>query len=119
MRDFRDAKAMAHALRDALKTRAVEITHSESLELIAKAFGYDNWNILAAKIETAELRGGATPTNAPDSASTEMLPTLALPARHNNRYPAACTRRAIPICCFRWQMEWILGWRAGEQRLCQ
>ena len=82
MRDFRDAKAMAHALRDALKTRAVEITHSESLELIAKAFGYDNWNILAAKIETAELRGGATPTptNAPDSASTEMLPTLALPA---------------------------------------
>jgi Glyoxalase superfamily protein len=39
MRDFRDAKAMAHALRDALKVRAVETTHSECLELIAKAFG--------------------------------------------------------------------------------
>ena len=55
MRDFRDAKAMAHAVRDALKAKSVEITHSESLELIAKAFGYDNWNILSAKIDAAQL----------------------------------------------------------------
>ena len=54
MRDFRDAKVMAHSLRDALKTKAMEITHSESLELIAKAFGYENWNILSAKIEATE-----------------------------------------------------------------
>jgi ClpX C4-type zinc finger/Glyoxalase superfamily protein len=54
MRDFRDAKAMARALRDALKGKAVEATHSESLELIAKAFGYENWNILSAKIDAAE-----------------------------------------------------------------
>jgi Glyoxalase superfamily protein len=40
MRDFRDAKVMAHALRDALKMKTVETTHSECLELIAKAFGY-------------------------------------------------------------------------------
>jgi Glyoxalase superfamily protein len=83
MRDFRDAKAMAHALRDALKRRAVEISHSESLELMATAFGYDNWNILAAKIEAAEQRGATPtlrPTSAPDSASNEMLSTLALPA---------------------------------------
>jgi ClpX C4-type zinc finger/Glyoxalase superfamily protein len=53
MRDFRDAKAMARALRCALKVKAVEITHSESLELIAKAFGYKNWNILSAKIDAA------------------------------------------------------------------
>src|SRR5690242_16312834 len=83
MRDFRDAKAMAHALRDALKSRAVETTHSESLELIAKAFGYDNWNILAAKIEAAEPRDAAVPTLAPisvaTSAANEKLPTLALP----------------------------------------
>jgi len=59
MRDFRDAKAMARALRNALKSRAVETTHSESLELIAKAFGYDNWNILATQIEAAEPRAGA------------------------------------------------------------
>jgi hypothetical protein len=53
MRDFRDAKAMARALRDALKAKAIETTHAEALELIAKAFGYDNWNILSAKIEAA------------------------------------------------------------------
>ena len=56
MRDFRDAKAMAHALRDALKAKSVEITHSESLELIAKAFGYEDWNILSAKIAAVQLR---------------------------------------------------------------
>ena len=56
MRDFRDAKAMAHSLRDALKSKAIQTTHSESLELIAKAFGYDNWNILSAKIDDAQVR---------------------------------------------------------------
>jgi hypothetical protein len=54
MRDFRDAKAMAHTLRDALKAKAIETSHSECLELIAKAFGYENWNILSAKIEAAQ-----------------------------------------------------------------
>jgi hypothetical protein len=53
MRDFRDAKAMGRALRDALKAKAVETTHAEALELIAKAFGHENWNILSAKIEAA------------------------------------------------------------------
>jgi hypothetical protein len=54
MRDFRDAKAMARALRDALKAKAIETTHAETLELVAKTFGYENWNILSAKIEAAE-----------------------------------------------------------------
>jgi ClpX C4-type zinc finger/Glyoxalase superfamily protein len=57
MRDFRDAKAMAHSLREALKAKAIQTTHSESLELIAKAFGYDNWNILSARIDAQ--RSGA------------------------------------------------------------
>ena len=60
MRDFRDAKVMAHSLRDALKAKAMEITHSESLELIAKTFGYENWNILSARIDTAQPRSGST-----------------------------------------------------------
>jgi S-adenosylmethionine synthetase len=54
MRDFRDAKVMARALRDALKAKAIEITHAQALELIAKSFGYKNWHILSAKIEAAE-----------------------------------------------------------------
>ena len=55
MRDFRDAKAMARSLRAALKGRTVETTHSESLELISKAFGYENWNVLSAQIEAANM----------------------------------------------------------------
>ena len=60
MRDFRDAKAMARSLRDALNAKAVQTTHSESLELIAKAFGYENWNILSAKIDAAQPPSGST-----------------------------------------------------------
>jgi hypothetical protein len=82
MRDFRDAKAMARALRDALKARAVETTHTEALELIAKAFGYDNWNILSAKIEAAEtttcndvaVSGEIAPDN---NAHSPQFPTTA------------------------------------------
>lgn len=55
MRDFRDAKTMARTLRNALKVKAVEITYSDCLELIAKAFGFDNWNVLSAKIAAAGL----------------------------------------------------------------
>jgi|SRR5579872_337093 len=51
MRDYRDAKTMAQALRKALAAQDVTVTHSQSLELVAQAFGLDNWNILAAKIE--------------------------------------------------------------------
>ncbi len=59
MRDFRDAKAMARSLRPALAAKAVETSHSESLELIAKAFGYENWNILSAKIDAVQPRSNA------------------------------------------------------------
>ncbi|HMK80639.1 MAG TPA: glyoxalase superfamily protein [Xanthobacteraceae bacterium] len=54
MRDFRDAKAMAHALRDGLKAKTVEVSHSECLELIAKAFDCGSWNVLSARIEAAQ-----------------------------------------------------------------
>ena len=62
MRDFRDAKAMAHTLRAALAAKDHRITNSESLELIAQAFGVADWNTLSAAI-----RGEAAgpPSNAP------------------------------------------------------
>src|SRR5271154_3471514 len=50
MRDYRDAKAMAQALRDNLKSKNITLSVAESLELVAKQFGFDNWNILAAKV---------------------------------------------------------------------
>ena len=54
MRDFRDAKAMAQTLREALKAKSVSLTHSESLELIAKSFGLPHWNFLATKIQASQ-----------------------------------------------------------------
>jgi transcription antitermination factor NusG len=77
MRDFRDAKTMARALREALKAKAIEITHAEALELIAKAFSYDNWNILSAKIEGTEPAGGSEVTILPGT-QTEPAPSKTL-----------------------------------------
>ena len=54
MRDFRDAKAMAQTLREALKTRSVTLSHSESLELVAKTLGFHDWNVLAAAIQASQ-----------------------------------------------------------------
>jgi hypothetical protein len=50
MRDFRDAKAMAHTLRAALAAKGLDITVSQSLELVAALFGVADWNTLAAAI---------------------------------------------------------------------
>ena len=43
-------KAMAKALRNALKGHKVELSHGECLELIARQFGLKDWNALAASI---------------------------------------------------------------------
>jgi len=53
MRDFRDAKQMAKALRTALSSRGLELTHSETLELVAQQFGLADWNVLSAAIGSA------------------------------------------------------------------
>jgi len=55
MRDFRDAKAMAHTLRASLASKGLKITVGESLELIAGLFGLPDWNTLAAAIRRGAL----------------------------------------------------------------
>ena len=70
MRDFRDAKVMAQTLRDALKTKSVSITHSESLEIIAKTLGLHDWNVLAAAIQASQSMLAPprkSPTSSPGS----------------------------------------------------
>lgn len=62
MRDFRDAKAMAHSVRAALATKGLKITISQSLELIAEAFGAADWNTLAAAIRGATGPQAPAPT---------------------------------------------------------
>lgn len=54
MRTQRDAKLMATTLRRYLQHRQVELSHSESLEIVARQFGMRNWNVLAARLEASE-----------------------------------------------------------------
>jgi catechol 2,3-dioxygenase-like lactoylglutathione lyase family enzyme len=65
MRDFRDAKLMAKALRQALASRDISLTHSETLEIVARQFGLDQWNILSARIDEAGSRPSALGIEAP------------------------------------------------------
>jgi hypothetical protein len=67
MRDFRDAKAMARILRAALAAKGLKITISQSLELIAEAFGVADWNTLAAAIrrEGTARRNNVSPSPPP------------------------------------------------------
>ncbi len=63
MRDFRDAKTMAQSLRESLKAKSIILTHSESLELVARMSGLHDWNVLASAIEANQpvAAGPATP----------------------------------------------------------
>ena len=56
MRTYLEAKVMAKSLRAALAAKGVELSHSECLELVSKQIGFDEWNMLSAKIalETGE-----------------------------------------------------------------
>lgn len=74
MRDFRDAKAMAHALRAALGIKGHKITNSESLELIATAFGVADWNSLSAAI-----RAEATGSNKKASSASPTATSVSMP----------------------------------------
>jgi len=97
MRDFRDAKAMARSLRDALSAKAVQTTHSESLELIAKAFGYDNWNILSAKIDTARPPS-EWPGKLRDSASQAKLLYCSFCGKNQDEVAKLVAGPAVFIC---------------------
>ncbi len=97
MYNFMDAKLMAKLLRQALADRHIEISHSDSLELIARQFGVPEWNILSAKIEEAAavsqlrlpndwMKTGSSPNLFdvgldPDLKSTVLIKSRAAPAR--------------------------------------
>jgi hypothetical protein len=87
MRDYRDSKAMAQTVRAFLADHGMKITNSQSLELIAKAFGVADWNTLAAAMrgEVPAPRVKVTTPSAPVDAgirpraprfSTELEVTL-------------------------------------------
>jgi len=70
MRDYRDAKAMAQSLRADLAAQGFKVTVSQSLELIAHAFGVADWNTLAAAIRPEATPKNATPPRRPTADRT-------------------------------------------------
>jgi hypothetical protein len=113
MRDFRDAKAMAHTLRASLANRGFKITISQSLELIADAFGVADWNTLSAAIRAAETpRKSASPPLPPTPGRPDVLP------RDNASPPQPATTEGVPQVQFSAELESTLR-RAlayGDQR---
>jgi hypothetical protein len=84
MRDFRDAKVMAHTLRTALATKGLNITVSQSLELIAQAFGVADWNTLSATIqrEAPGPRNNAHSPQFPTTATMHRALAYAIQRKH-------------------------------------
>jgi uncharacterized protein len=74
MRDFRDAKAMAQTLREALHAKSVSFTNSESQELIARILGFRDWNVLAAKIQATQPTSVRSNTSIPAGAGIPIFP---------------------------------------------
>jgi ATP-dependent Lon protease len=82
MRDFRDAKAMAQTLRESLTTKSINVSHSESLELVSKILGVSDWNTLSALLQADQRT---------TRASAAILPTRAA------IYPAFPLRDLVPF----------------------
>jgi uncharacterized protein len=95
MRDFRDAKAMAQTLRDALQAKSLSLTHSESLELVAKVLGFHDWNVLSARIASERqqsVAGPATTVAATTVAATTVAATALPPILAGAGLPAVPVR---------------------------
>ena len=90
MRDFRDAKAMAQTLREALTAKSVSLTHSESLELVAKVLGFRDWNVLSARIQSEPQAPDTNPLASDTNLGMAIWPA-ATPA------PAGAALPVVPL----------------------
>jgi hypothetical protein len=75
MSTHKDAKAMARLLRAAMAERNISLRHSECLEIVARQFGFADWNTLSAKLPAEErpLTPLRVPELPPPTAETEMV----------------------------------------------
>ena len=95
MRTYLQAKAMAKSLRESLAAKNVSLAHGECLEIVARQFGFGNWNVLAAKIE---LETGARRPQA-QTGSVELhqlLPVLRVGS------PEAARAFYVDVLGFQW-----------------
>jgi glyoxalase superfamily protein/ClpX C4-type zinc finger protein len=108
MRTCKDAKAMAKSLRDSLAARSVLLSHSECLEIVAKQFGFTDWNTLSAKVnvESGTALQAATPERACQVSSTaapeQVSCSFCGKSQHEVRglIEGDCSNRGISPCVF-------------------
>ena len=83
----KNAKTMAKSLRDSLVDRNVSLSHSTCLEIVARQFGFADWNTLSAKL--------------PDQEAPEM-PIREVEAYPENDGTPEMSRTAVPwsTCSF-------------------
>jgi catechol 2,3-dioxygenase-like lactoylglutathione lyase family enzyme len=105
MRTYLQAKAMAKSLRESLAEKKVSLAHSECLEIIARQFGFGNWNVLAAKID---LEGGA---REPQTEPTGVSLSQVIPVIHVDSQDAA---RAFYVDVLGFQFDWGMDAIAGR-----
>jgi hypothetical protein len=89
MRTYKDAKAMANSLRDSLATRSVSLSHSACLEIVAKQFGFADWNTLSAKLA---VKPGPEPVTC--SFCGKRHPEVL------RVFEGACSNRGVSPCVF-------------------
>lgn len=70
MRTIQDFKSMAKSLRDDLAAKNLALGHSECLELVARQFGFPDWNTFTSKFDeaghlSASLHASADPEEQP------------------------------------------------------
>ena len=93
MRDFRNAKAMAHTLRAALAAKSIKITVAESLELTAKSLGAADWNTLAAAIKAEAKPATEKTATSPAAGFRPAVPWAGELATTFGRASAAAKKR--------------------------
>lgn len=105
MRTYLEAKAMAKALRAALAARGVSLSHSECLELVSKQLGFNEWNMLSAKI--ALETGEREPSTTSDDVSLQPpVPVLTI--------ASAAEARRFYLDFLDFAVDW--GWPENGQR---
>ena len=83
MRTYRDAKAMARALKTALAEKDIALSHGACLDIVAAQFARDNWNVLAAEIDAADDGRPAPPAAPRWPAGSGRGRAASSPPRHN------------------------------------
>src|SRR5580704_10502975 len=93
MRTFLDAKVMAKALKTALASQQVSISHSQALEIVAAEFGFENWNVLSAKIGESNDRIHTNGADPPDLRREQGQRILSRVPRFPARFRASVFRQ--------------------------